>query len=67
MFNRRKVSYSKGFMSGLNEYDQWKLMDGYVESEAFKDKVINYYKTEDHAVRAARLLMNRNVPYVQRG
>ena len=66
MFNRKRVNYSKG-MALLDDFDKWRLMDGCTDVKVGKDKTTLFYVSEDHAVRASRLLMNRNVPYVQRG
>ena len=66
MFNRKRVNCSKDMIL-LNDFDKWKLMDGCADAKVGEDKATLFYVSEDHAVRASRLLMNRNVPYVQRG
>ena len=67
MFNGRRVTFTKDARSYMTA-DQYREVLAGQNSTFRSDATLTViYDHEDQAIRAARFLMNKDVPYVQRG
>ena len=68
MFNRRRVTCTRSSLIDTLTPDEHRaVLVGVVAQRWADTKFTMIYATEDQAVRASRFLMNKDVPYVQRG
>lgn len=68
MFNRRRVKFSYcAFRDILTPDEKRAVMKNEVTRIRTSTIYTAIFDTEDHAVQIARFLMNKDVPYVQRG